>query len=157
MERFMQFVNKHESGCWLWTGNTDNKGYGHFTMGPGRHKREQQSHRVSFILFKGEIPDGMLIRHMCNVRNCVNPEHLRPGTNGDNSSDKTRHKRPLSEECARFKHEAYILGWRYGASIQTRPDFVEDVGIFEEGYMAGAEALRQAQIASPYRATNDST
>ena len=48
------------------------------------------AHRMSYIAFKGTIPEGMVVRHMCNVPLCVNPEHLRIGTTQENIDDKMR-------------------------------------------------------------------
>jgi hypothetical protein len=59
-------------GCWLWTGRTLPTGYGQARFA-GRH---WYSHRLSFELHKGPIPDGLHIDHLCRVRACCNPEHL---------------------------------------------------------------------------------
>ena len=79
MERFLSKVNKTES-CWLWTGYIDKKGYGIFKL-----DKPKRAHRVSYELFVGPIPDGLVIDHLCRVRNCVNPEHLEPVTTKINS------------------------------------------------------------------------
>ena len=81
-ERFMRFVAVDEdSGCWLWQGHIQKYGYGHFgwkhadgRWGPRR------AHRVAYELFVGPIPDGLTIDHLCGVRHCVNPAHLRAVT-----------------------------------------------------------------------------
>lgn len=74
-ERF--YDNKFQiasNGCWNWTANIVQKtGYGlmmnedHGSIG---------AHRASYIIHKGEIPDGFHIHHKCKNRKCVNPEHL---------------------------------------------------------------------------------
>lgn len=57
--------------CWLWSGSHVN-GYARMSfMG-----RADYAHRVSHILFKGPIPDGLEIDHLCCNRGCVNPAHL---------------------------------------------------------------------------------
>lgn|SRR3990167_3137602 len=63
------YIPVTESGCWLWEGVVTDKGYGR--IGPIR------AHRVAYTLFTGEIPDGMTVDHLCHVRCCVNPDHLR--------------------------------------------------------------------------------
>lgn len=59
------------SGCWLWAGPLRKDGYG--TCGA---MGAYTPHRLSWILHYGPIPDGLTIDHLCNVRRCVNPEHL---------------------------------------------------------------------------------
>lgn len=62
------------TGCWLWTGARNDNGYGYFY---GRAHRSHGAHRYSWMLYRGPIPDGMVIDHLCHVRACVNPDHLR--------------------------------------------------------------------------------
>jgi hypothetical protein len=45
---------------------------------------EQRAHRVSYRLFKGEIPEGTEIDHLCKMKCCVNPEHLEAVTHAEN-------------------------------------------------------------------------
>lgn len=74
MKEFDAFVSRIEfddSGCWLWRPPLDAAGYGRFARG-GR----TYAHRWSFRFFKGDIPDGTEIDHLCRARNCVNPDHL---------------------------------------------------------------------------------
>lgn len=72
------------TGCWLWTGSLSYKGYGRFNV----DGINNSAHRVSYQLFKGSIPDGLHIIHSCDVRCCVNPDHLSVGTNYDNVQDR---------------------------------------------------------------------
>jgi len=78
-ERFWAKVNKTET-CWLWTGSKTTKGYGHFGIGP----KLVAAHRWAYEDANGPIPEGMQIDHICRVRECVNPEHLRLATNKQN-------------------------------------------------------------------------
>ncbi|MGC0251548.1 HNH endonuclease signature motif containing protein [Pseudactinotalea sp. Z1748] len=54
-----------------------NAGYGQIgiSTGAGR-QRTMGAHRVSYEAFVGPIPDGLVIDHLCRVRECVNPDHL---------------------------------------------------------------------------------
>jgi len=47
----------------------------------------QRAHRVSFMLFKGEIKPGNVVRHKCDVPGCINPKHLIQGTHKQNVGD----------------------------------------------------------------------
>lgn len=84
IERFMKYVH-HEpmSGCWLWAGACCVSGHGHFW----NLERMIGSHVFSYQTFVGEIPAGLSVLHRCDVRPCVNPDHLFLGTQGDNIRD----------------------------------------------------------------------
>lgn len=87
--RFFEKVVYGMSDCWYWRGCTDNLGYGHMNI-----LGEVKAHRVSWRLFRGDPGDKMVL-HKCDVRNCVNPDHLFLGTQTDNMRDcvaKGRHK-----------------------------------------------------------------
>lgn len=78
-ERMMRRVRKTDT-CWLFEGYRNENGHGHV-----RSKRDgkwtcEKAHRISFMHHKGEIPKGNVVRHTCDVANCVNPDHLILGT-----------------------------------------------------------------------------
>jgi hypothetical protein len=43
---------------------------------------------LSWILSRGEIPDGLCVLHGCDTPECTNPDHLFLGTCGDNNKDR---------------------------------------------------------------------
>ena len=94
MEKFYKKVHKTDS-CWLWTGNINIRGYGVFWF---RGKKSNLAHRASYIIHKGEIPDGLCVCHTCDIRHCVNPDHLWLGTRKDNNQDCVRKGRLNSRE-----------------------------------------------------------
>jgi hypothetical protein len=59
--RFWDKVEILESGCWRWTGTTDGRGYGFFRVAEGMRR----THRLAYVDAKGDIPDGLVIDHLC--------------------------------------------------------------------------------------------
>lgn len=82
--RILNKCRMSETGCWVWTGPQNGKGYGVFYVGT----KNRHAHRCSFEVFKGQIPDGLHVRHRCDTPLCVNPAHLVLGTAKDNAGDR---------------------------------------------------------------------
>lgn len=74
-----------EDACHLWTAQLDKDGYGQFAM---TYKDKWQAHRAAYQLFVGPIPAGKIVMHTCDQPRCVNPDHLKVGTQADNMADK---------------------------------------------------------------------
>ena len=83
IERFWSKVEKSNE-CWTWTAGKDRHGYGQFHI----RRKNWRAHRVSFLIQKGYLPEGMFLDHICHNRACVNPEHLRPVTNKQNGENR---------------------------------------------------------------------
>lgn len=79
LEKLWDKINK-SSTCWFWFGAIDKDGYGIWTS----KKKTYRVHRFMYELYNGKILSGMVIDHLCRIRNCVNPEHLRAITNKEN-------------------------------------------------------------------------
>lgn len=71
--------------CWLWTGMLDTAGYGRFYGDLNGKPVQMSAHRASYEFFRGPIPAGMQIDHLCRVRRCVNPAHFEVVTGGENT------------------------------------------------------------------------
>lgn len=84
MQRFMSKVKITDS-CWLWIGSTVS-GYGQFWNG-------QKVIRAHWFLLPRYPKEGEVACHKCDVKNCVNPEHVFVGTQKDNMQDASKKKR----------------------------------------------------------------
>ncbi len=82
------------TGCWLWPGGVRNSRLGYGVT--KRNGKRVLAHRVSYEIHKGPIPEGLEVRHICDVPLCVNPEHLLVGTHKQNMEDMGRRKRNTS-------------------------------------------------------------
>lgn len=81
-------IPEPNSGCWLWTaalskpslGRTEG-GYGVYNLG----YKTIFAHSLAYSTLVGPIPAGLQLDHLCRTRCCVNPRHLEPVTNKENS------------------------------------------------------------------------
>ena len=75
--------------CWDWQASLSGDGYGQIRIRTkAQPRRQEQAHRLSYMLHFGGIPDGLFVLHSCKCnRKCVNPSHLRLGTHRDNMDD----------------------------------------------------------------------
>lgn len=86
-DRFWSKVDrKGADECWPWIGGSWTYGYGSISVG-GREGPKTTSNRAAWRLTRGEIPEGMVVRHMCHNRACCNPSHLKLGSRSDNVHD----------------------------------------------------------------------
>lgn len=68
-----QYITEPNSGCWLWIGSSDKDGYGYIRS---KTDKTNRAHRLSYILFHGNIGKGLFVCHKCDTPSCVNPDHL---------------------------------------------------------------------------------
>ena len=109
-ERAATRVEKDENGCWISTYSVASHGYAQVGWTHGDHRHMVTAHRASWVHFNGPIPDGMTVDHLCRVRRCVNPDHLRLLDNLTNARSNGQNRRrapaPAGEQCIRG-HEVY--------------------------------------------------
>lgn len=75
-----RYIEEPNTGCWIWIYSLDRDGYAKADHGGSKI----YAHRLLYILYKGIIPLGYEIDHLCKLRCCVNPDHLEAVTKEEN-------------------------------------------------------------------------
>lgn len=95
--------------CQVWTGFVNARGYGQITI----NGRAAVAHRVSYELSGATIGQGMQIDHICHVRTCINPAHLRQVTNKQNQENRAGAQRNnLSSGVRGVSHDGRAGLWK---------------------------------------------
>jgi hypothetical protein len=84
--RFLKKVIKDTSGCWVWNGASDDRGYGRFLFEGNKVKI---AHRFAFEEYNGvTLERTQVVMHTCDNSRCVNPQHLVVGSQSENARDR---------------------------------------------------------------------
>jgi hypothetical protein len=120
VDRLFEKMEVDDQGCWISLYSTGSHGYSQIgwqvTGGRGRRITMRLGHRISWEALYGPIPNDMTIDHVCRVRRCINPEHLRMLSNLANASDTRRPTEapvPVGKKCGKGLHE--LLRYPSGA------------------------------------------
>ena len=99
--------------CWEWTGRVSNEGYGLFS---GKaHGLPSKASRIAFLLTRGKLTSGLMVRHLCHNRPCCNPLHLAEGTCQDNMDDQLY----AGRRVLGAKHHSWSLTDRQRRNIKS--------------------------------------
>lgn len=97
-----RYKKNPKSKCWEWISYKTSRGYGIYYL-----KGHKMAHRISYELFVGKIPTGLVIDHLCRNEKCVNPKHLEPVTQRENVA------RGISPIAENMKKTKCIRGHKY--------------------------------------------
>jgi len=88
--RFNRHTKKTD-GCWLWLGSSTSRGYGTASViikyGKKYITKNVMAHRLALLIYAGVNPKDKNVLHTCDNTKCVNPDHLKLGTQQDNIDD----------------------------------------------------------------------
>lgn len=111
---FWNKIQKDEAGCWNWQGKKLPSDYGSITFAG----RQWYSHRVSYELHHGPIPDGLHLDHLCRNRSCCNPAHLEAVTCKENV-----HRSPIAPAAINARKTHCLRGHELsGANLGVHPE-----------------------------------
>ena len=117
-QRFWSKVDPAPSSCcWEWTAGKTTTGYGKFRL----NNRDLRANRVAYTLAKGEIPEGLVVRHTCDNPACCNPDHLILGTQSDNMKDMVKRKRQHNNQPQGEQHSKAKLTAKQVMEIYNSP------------------------------------
>ena len=137
---FDTFVQVTET-CWIWTGYANPGGYGVFHP----FGKPELVHRLAYKRYVGPIPDRIMVDHACRNRGCVNPEHLRLATPGENNEN---HSGPRRDNQSGYRGVYHQPRRRAGSQWMA---YVQHRGKAYWSHHATPEEANEAAIAMRLR------
>lgn len=133
-EKFLSIGWRETSGCWIWSGRKFRLGYGSIYW----DGRLLSTHRVSYLLNVGDIPEGIHVLHSCDNPPCVNPLHLRLGTHAENMRDKAERgrnaemkgERNPASKITQDVADSIRSTWHQGG-VKSKAQLARDFGVSE--------------------------
>lgn len=126
-----KYIPEPNSGCWLWEGALNSHGYGSVRVG----SKIKHTHRISYEIYKGEIPQGLFVLHSCDICCCINPSHLRLGTSSDNAKDRESRGRGVDNRGSNSKRaildeeKVKEIKSKYKPYVYTKPELANEYGV----------------------------
>lgn len=147
-DKFISKLTISVSNCWLLKTNAPN-GYSRFRVGTSRNDPLLSGHRYSYEIHKGPIPNGLVIDHLCRVKNCVNPDHLEAVTSKENTNrgvlrDVVRNRSPIISAAFR---KAGQDAWAAKQKARTHCKWGHEFSNENVRMQNGARICRQCVIA----------
>lgn len=103
-----------DQGCWIWLGGLTKFGYGNVRYNHKQH----YAHKLFYETLVGPVPEGKELDHTCEIKCCVNPEHLEPVTHIENSERAGVFVRKIThpdiEAIRRSTESATLTAKKYG-------------------------------------------
>ncbi len=122
--RFAEKVSRRDAnGCKLWLGAKTQRGYGVILL----RDRKMLAHRLAWEIANGPVQDGLYVLHKCDIKPCVNPEHLFLGTHEDNMAD--MYAKGLQSNRARTRNGRAVLTELQVESIRFDKRFQKDIAV----------------------------
>ena len=123
MIRDGDYIVDDSTGCWLWQKHIAYDGYGRTT----RRGRAMTAHRMYWTHMRGEIPDGMVLDHLCGQRSCVNPDHMDIVTRTENIR-RSPHVKLSADQVVEIKQLIGVIGYRrIAARYNVSPTAIRNI------------------------------
>jgi len=94
--------------CWNWIGELNAYGYASYRVSVSGERHRVLAARRAYEVFIGPIADGHVVMHSCDNPRCINPDHLRAGTQRENMRDAVAKGRIGGIKSGRYKHGLYV-------------------------------------------------